>query len=315
MNKKLSAAGVALSIVSSALGAAVEKNGEASVEKAEPVRELAEESSPLFEAGFDNDFFTAYVWRNAVVNDRPVWEPCVWADLTFFEPFWVGGYVWQNWDLTNRRAKDGAPREMNETDFNVHVGATLWETEDEDFSVGLEIGNDFFTYRHMEDCPDSYEFYAKLTFDNPFVGAYAQYSQAYNPVAACYFELGLKKELNIGEVFGSENAFLNALTFGADWNLSMGSGKYLTEYLYGVGGGAYDDEAEEFENGYLDNGVGGTTIRFNLAWAVCDHFTLGLVAAYTGVLSGDIRDGLKADGYGDTFRDLVWGGVQAKLSF
>ena len=42
--------------------------------------ELEEKDDFPLEAGFDVDLFTAYVWRNAVQNDRAVAQPCVWAD-------------------------------------------------------------------------------------------------------------------------------------------------------------------------------------------------------------------------------------------
>jgi len=281
--------------------------------------ETEEHEPPWFEAGFDNDLFTAYVWRNAVANDRPVWQPCVWGDFTRFEPFWIGFSVWQNWDLSGRRADDGLPRAMNETDYNVHVGATAWESDDEAWSLGFEVGHEWYDYRpkdgYRSDYPTSYEIYVKSTFDTPFVGLYGQYSQAYDPVSACHFEVGLNKEINLGETFGREESILKDFTFGADWNVNFGSGKYLTEYLYCVGRGDYDDNEEAFEEDCLKNGIGGTTLKFTLGYAVCENFTLGVVAAYTAVLNQDARDGLQAAGYNSLYRNLVWGGVQAKISF
>lgn len=306
----------ALSMAASALcGAEVEKEAaEAATDEHEP---------PWFEAGFDNDIFTAYAWRNSIVNDRVVWQPCVWADFTRVEPFYLGFSIWQNWDLTKRRAKEGMPRAMNETDYNVHLGATAWESEDEEWSVSLELGHEWYTYRPDsgwgEDYPASYEFYLKAEFNNPFVGVYGQYSQAYHPVKACHFEVGLTKEVTIGELMESENDILNRLSVGADWNVNFGSGKYLTAYLYGVGSGryVYDEETEEeyFENDNLCNGIGGTTFRLNVGYEVCDCLTIGLVGAYTAVLNQDARDGLEAVGYGGSHKNLAWGGVQVKLSF
>jgi len=290
---------------------------------------MEEEDSKFYEFGFDNDLLTAYVWRNSVVNDGIVWQPCVWADLTCpqlfkcLPPLTFGGYVWQNWDLTGRRSDEGLPRAMNETDYNIHLGATVWESEDGEYGVWLEFGHDWFTYRNKpgygDDWPASYELYLKAEFTNPYVSVYGQYSQAYKPVCACHFEVGLKKDVNIGEALESESSFLKALTFGADWNMNFGSGKYLTEYLYGVGSGAYlyDEDADEFyfEDDYLSNGIGGTTIKFNLAWEVCEHFTLGVVAAYTGILSNEICESMSDAGYGTIHKSLAWGGLQAKVSF
>ncbi|MCQ2397017.1 MAG: hypothetical protein MJ106_04910, partial [Lentisphaeria bacterium] len=43
-------------------------------------------------------------------------QPCVWADLTYFDPFWIGFSYWQGWDLSDdRRGTDGDfQRRLNE---------------------------------------------------------------------------------------------------------------------------------------------------------------------------------------------------------
>jgi len=278
---------------------------------------LEDEEESLFSFGFDNDLFTAYVWRNAVFGDELVWQPCVWADFNVFDWFTIGGFVWQNWDLTANPEKSGRPRAMNETDFNVHIARSLWTSEDEAYDLCLEVGNDFFTYRQQEDVPNSYEFYLKLTFDNPFVGVYGQYSQAYNPVVAPYFEFGLNKEMTLAEICASENEFLDRWTLGANWSMSMASGKYFSNYFYGfLPEGEYDPESEEYEDERrLSNGVGGTTLKGTITYQVCEHFSLGLVVAYTAALSGEVCDALDYNGYGNMYKRLVWGGLQAKLDF
>jgi len=284
-------------------------------EVAEMVAEMEEEDEPLFTAGFDNDLFTAYVWRNAVFSDELVWEPCVWAEFNVNEWFSLGGFVWQNWDLTANPSKSGRPRAMNETDFNVYVSRSLWTSDDEAYDINLEIGNDFFTYRQQEDVPNSYEFYLKLRLDNPFVGFYGQYSQAYEPVAAPYFELGLDKEVTFSEIFSSESDFLERWTVGATWNLSFASGKYFTNYLYGTLPGEYDPESEEYDERGMSNGIGGTTLKGTIAYQVCEHFSLGLVVAYTALLTDEACDAMDWAEYGNMYKRLVWGGLQAKLDF
>jgi len=283
--------------------------------------ELEEEESAWFEAGVDLDLLSAYVWRNSVVNDELVFQPCVWFDFTRFQPYdmplKIGGFVWQNWDMTGVRAP--APRAMNETDFNVHVNLTPWQTEDEEYSFEIELGNDFFTYRRVEDCPNSYELYLKAKFNNPFVGIYGQYSQAYKPVSACYFEVGLNKEVNLGEMLDSESEILNRFTLAADWNMSFGSGKYFTNYLYGTIPGEYvkgeeGEEGEWTERG-MSNGIGGTTIKGNVAYQVCDNFSIGLVVAFTALLSDEARDAMDFADAGCMYKRLVWGGLQAKFEF
>jgi len=282
------------------------------------VAELEEENDdPPFTCGFDNDLFSAYVFRNAVFGDELVWQPCVWAEFNVADWFSLGGSVWQNWDLTANPKKMGRPRAMNETDFNIHVARSLWTSEDEAYVLNLELGHDFFTYRQQEDVPNDYELYLKLSFANPFVDVYGQFAECYNPVVSPFFELGLNKEMTLAEMFSSEDDFLGRWTVAANWSLSLASGKYFSNYYYGfLPEGEYDPESGEYEDERrLSNGIGGTTIRGTVSYQVCEHFTLGLVIAYTSSLSGEIDDALDYNGYGSMYKRLVWGGLQAKLEF
>jgi len=283
--------------------------------EAEAPATLEKEETKWFEAGFDTDLFSAYVFRNAIINDELVIEPCVWLDMTLFDLLTVGGNVWQNWNLTNRQRDWGIPNEMNETDYNVHINGNIWETDDEEYSLCLELAHDWFTYRYDLDCEN--ELALRLDFNNPFVGVYGKYSQAYYKESCCHFELGLSQEWNVGEIFESESDYLNRLSVGFDWNLNFASGRFFSNYVYGqIGRGRYDPEVEEYEDyENLSNGIGGTTIQGNVAYEVCENFTIGFVLAFTSTLSGEVREYLDQT-YGDrSFKDLVWGGLQAKLSF
>jgi len=296
MKKLMLIAATAISVVTFA----VEPTGEAPMPAAQageaPPEGGFQKQSPWswFEAEFSVDLFTAYVYRNAVFNDEAVIQPCISLDFVKFDD-WVtlGGFVWQNWNLTNNQRPDGIPNEMNETDYNVHLSSTIWESEDENYSLDLELGHEWFTYRY--DLDTSYEIYLNAEFVNPIVTVYGRYAQAYSPASGCYFEFGLKRECSIGEVMDSENEVLKSIKAGIDWNLGMGSERYMANYLY--------EDAQ--------NGVSGTTIRFNLGYDVCEFCYIGLTVAYTGVLNGDARDATEEQSY----RELCWGGLQAKLSF
>ena len=309
----MSASVCAVSFVSSAVAAEDVSKDEAQKATADEAEALEEEDEGWFSAGFDVDLFSAYIFRNAVINDELVLQPCVWVDLTLFDFLTVGGNVWQNWDLTDRMKRDGLPQEMNETDFNVHVGANIWETEDEEYSLYLQLQHDWYTYRY--DLDNSNELALRLEFNNPFVGVYGQYSQAYWPESACHFEVGLAQDWNVGELLESEDDILNRLTVGFDWNVNFASGKFFTNYIYGPVPGAYDPVADEYDEECMSNGIGGTTIKANLAYQVCDHFTIGAVLAFTSTLSGEARDAIEYMGRGGSFKDLVWGGLQAKIDF
>lgn len=280
----------------------------------EKAAELEEKEDKIFEAGLDLDFNSAYVDKNAVMNERMVIQPCVWADLTMLDPFTFGFYIWQNWDVTgNRRYQDGDFKHaLNETDYNVHAGLTCWQSEDEESDLSLEIGHDWFTYHGRRaphgEYPDTREIYAKLTFANPIVDVYGRTCWMYEDFGndedgykqGLYYELGFTKEIEITD----------DLTFGADWNVGFGDARYLC-YLYGD---CCDNEEDDVWS-HPDGGFGGTTLKFYLDYAVTEWFTLGARIAYTGVLSKDARSALKDNDCARECRDILWGGISAKFSF
>lgn len=277
--------------------------------------ELEEEEAQIFEAGFDADFFSAYVWRNAVQTDEPVLQPCVWADFTHFDPFWLGFSIWQNYDLTSRRhevMKGG----LTETDYNLHLGATAWANEDEDMSLDLEIGHEWFVNQQIKsEARESYkntaELYVKATFNNPIANVYGQASWMYDDFGdykqGMHYEIGFNKEIDLVE---------DTLSLGADWNVNFGDSRYLY-FLYG-GVDYVEDEFGDETWSNPDAGIGGTTIKTYLTWHITDWMSLVGTIAYTGVLNGSARQEL-ANGpcwQGDCYRrDLLWGGISLKFEY
>ena len=308
----------------------VEKAAEAATNK-EAAENLEEEDDAIFEAGFDFDFFSAYVWRNAIQTDEMVMQPCVWADLVKFDPFWVGFSIWQNYDLTDRRHND-LRKGLTETDYNVHVGATAWKSEEEDQELGVELGhewydNHFVRHGSGDAYPDTREIYVKLTYDNPFVNVYGQASWMYEDFGGfkqgVHYEIGFNRELDLAEVIDIPE---ETLTLGADWNVSFGTGHYLN-YLYGGTRSGYDENGEMQYDG-SSAGFGGTTVKVYLTWKITDNLSLGGTIAYTGVLNGAYRESIGDQGddwwdydeeaergNGSYQRDFVWGGVSLKLAF
>ena len=282
---------------------------------------IEEEDAKIFEAGFDFDFFTSYVWRNAVQTDEPVIQPCVWADLTYFEPFWLGFSVWQNYDLTSRRhevLKGG----LTETDYNVHLGATAWANEDETASLDLEIGHDWYVNQQVrsaarEDYKNTAELYVKATFNNEFVNVYGQASWMYDDFGAykqgLHYELGLNKEFDVLAPFELPE---ETLILGLDWNLNFGDSRYLY-FLYGGTDWGVDENGDDTWSN-PNAGIGGTTLKAYLTWNITDWVSLVGTVAYTGVLNGSARQALANDSgwQGDNYRrDLLWGGVSLKFAF
>jgi len=332
MNKLMTVVAASVCAVSLSASALAEENPSekpAGKEAAEAAEE--EESDQLFEAGVDLDFFSAYVWRNAVQNDDMVMQPCVWADFTALDPFWFGFSIWQNYDLTGRRST--YRRSLTETDYNVHAGVTAWESEDEELSLGFEIGHEWFSQnavRHGDgdDSPSTRELYLKATFDNPFVNVYGQVSWMYADFGAYKqsfnYEIGFNKEIEV----------CDTVTVGADWNVNFADGNYLNYLFGGVSNPQFDsfvDEAsgETVVERYDDydrtprGGFAGTTVKCYAAWAITDWMSLRATIAYTGLLNGSLRDAIgdmgsdydfygSGDGYP---RDLLWGGLSLNFTF
>jgi len=290
--------------------------------------ELEEKDDKSWEVGVDVETYTAYVWHNAISSDRAVVQPSVWGDWTFCDPLSLGFYVWQNYDLTNRRRHDGLRGEWNETDYNVHLGYAAWTSDDEEYALNLEFGHEWYTYdahghwddgsAKRKDYPTTYEFYLKGEFENPLVTPYAQASWDYLRNHGMYFELGVKKEKTLSDLFDSENDLMSQLALFGDWNVGGGSKRYLT-YLYAP---RYVDDGDgDYDPKYQKSGIGGTTVKVGLTWSPCDNFSLSLIGAYTAILNDrcaeGIREGHDFGDYGDyvDHRNLVWGGFKASLSF
>lgn len=258
---------------------------------------LEEKEDSILEAGLDIDLFSAYIWRNVVQTDKPVLQPCAWLDVTLTDWLSIGGFYWQGWDLSSDR-RDIYKHRLNESDYNIHLGATAWENEDGDTSLSFEGGHEWYTYHFtrreggQDLSPSTRELYLKAMFDNPVVNVYGQVSWLYDDIgdydSGFYYEIGFNKEFEL----------CDALTLGLDWNTSMGDGDY-NYFMTGV-----DDEA-----GFL-----GTTLKAYLSWAVTDWMSLVGTVAYTGLLDSDIRRGYNEDGARDD-KDILWGGVSAKFSF
>lgn len=287
-------------------------------EKSAEVEEEAEESA-LFEAGVDIDFFSAYVWRNAVQNDDMVIQPCIWADFTGLDPFWFGFSIWQNYDLTGRRS-DSLRRGFTETDFNVHVGATAWASDDESMSLELEFGHEWYDNHFVrdeakDDLADTRELYFKAKFSNPIVDVYGQASWMYKDFGyyeqGMHYELGLTKEIDLASVFDIDK---EKLMFGADWNVNFGDSHYLYYLLYGLSN-PYEENGEifdDFDRG-PDGGIGATTLKFYLSWQITEWMALKGSLAYTGIVNGDLRQAHGAQD--DENRDLLWGGLSLNIAF
>lgn len=265
-----------------------------------PVEEECD--SPL-SVGVDVDFLAGYVWRHSVSSDDLVIQPAVWAELDLCGPLSVGGYVWQNYDLTNRR-RDSFTYGLTETDYNIHIGLTAWESDEEcetPAKLTFELGHDWYTYQGAKDRasdPDTREIYIKGKFENSIITPYAQVAWMYQDFGdyrrGVYYELGLNKEIEVTEI----------VTLGADWSLGFGDRNY-NNFLFG-------------EDNY---GFGGTTVKLYSSIALTDWVSLKGTIGYTGVINAAMRKSIGEEGedydfHGDSYpRDLLWGGLSLNFEF
>ena len=261
---------------------------------------LEEEEDKLFEASLDLDLNSAYIWRNVVQTDKLVFQPCLSFDFVGLDPFWFGVWYWQGWDLSSDRS-DIFRRRLNESDYNIHAGATAWESEDGDMSLELEFGHEWYTYhfgRTRSDDASTRELYLHGKFANPIVDVYGQVSWMYDDIGECdsgwYYELGFNKEADLASWIDVPE---ETLKLGLDWNTSFGDADY-----------AY------FLTGTAQAGFVGTTVKAYLAWSITDWMTLTGTIAYTGLLGDAIRDDYNAGGCSDD-KDILWGGFRLSFSY
>ena len=276
------------------------------------------DSGYKLEYGVDIDVFSAYVWHNAVQFDRPVGQISPWVDWTVADLFYIGGSVWQNYDLDNGRHADGLRGEWNETDFNIHIGSEVWTSDDGESTLTIELGNEWYVYdAHGTDgsgvpnekyYPTTYETYLSAEFENPYVTPYGLIACDCRE-ASLFAETGLKKEASLSDLTGSEADWMSRVSVFGDLNVSFGSSRYL-EYLYG--------EVHDGAENRIRHGIGGATAKTGLAWKATDWLTLKGVVAFTSVLNTTARENLcDAAEMSDYVRraDLVWGGIQAAVEF
>ena len=311
----------AVSLSGSALAAEEVKDTTAVAADQEAAEAAEEESDKIVEAGFDFEFFSAYVWRNAVQTDEPVIEPCVWLDFVWLDPFWVGLSVWQNYDLTGRR-HEALKGGLTETDYDVHAGVTAWQNDDETQSLEFLLGHAWYVNQQVksaarEDFKNTAEIYLRADYKNEIVNVYGAAAWMYDDFGAykqgMHYELGLNREFDLADVIDIPE---ETLSLGLDWNVNFGDSRYLYFLYSGVD---YWEDADG--NEYCSNpdaGIGGTTVKAYLTWNITEWMSLVGTVAYTGVLNGSARQSLGSYPYfqGDCYRrDLLWGGVSLKFEF
>lgn len=252
-----------------------------------------------FSAGFNNEFYTGYQWRNQMSNTEGAYHGCLWADVPVFSNFYLGGYIWQNYDMTNNRGYKYA-NALTETDFGIHVGGKAWDNESESFPMALsfEFGHEWYLYHRRVRShfihPDTNEIYLNATLSNPIANLYGGVATQYHNYgdyrSGFHYMLGFNKEVSVPK--------LEALKLGADWNVGFANKQYQYWLI-----------------GTRSSGFTGTTLKFYAKYFLTEYLYLKPMIAYTGILNGDAREEMKSWNHDKNPRDALWGMLAINLVF
>ncbi len=222
------------------------------------------------------DFFSAYVWRGCVYNDRPVFQPGVTATYSTEDYGSFGAGLWSNFDLTERNRQVVAAG-LNEIDYSL-----FYTIDIESFT--LEVGHLWYTFPKANGS-DYYsstkEVYASLAYNNDIVTPFVSLTYDYNLYDGFYGNVGLNKEFAMSDRF----------TLGTEVSLGAGDNDYM-RYLGTDDAGLMDFNASVFAS-----------------FALTDTVSLGAKLAWMSLIDGDARDQ-------EPYRkeDILWGGVSINVS-
>lgn len=251
-----------------------------------------ETATKSWNVNFDAAAFSGYQWRGHVSNKEGAIQATLSGDIKLFGPLSFGGYIWQNYDLTDKRRKS-YENSLTETDYGLHLGLEAWTSDEGEYSLSFALGHDWITYnsrvgRNAAN-PDTREIYLQATFDNPFLTPYAEVNWMYADFgdyhAGLNYEIGLVKEF----------AITDCLTLGAKTNVGFENRDYQ-QFLFGTS----------------TSGITASTTRIYSILALTDIISLKATLAYTGLLNADAREELKHTSYK---RDFLWGSIALALAF
>jgi len=287
--KKLIVMAMAMVTVASV---AVAQTAAAPAEPAKAPETKVEEKSPLTFAA-TLDYYSAYVWRGIICNDRPVWQPGATISYSAGDYGTLSANVWQNWNASDRNGHVHAGG-LDESDY------TLSYTKDVG-PVSLEAGHIWYTFP----CPNgSYqgsseyahsteEFYAGAALNNSYVTPYIRSYADYNIVKGFYNQVGLRKSVTLTD----------RLTLNGDANLGLVDKNYVDQY---------DSDGHTMTPGWWDG-----NLSAGLMYALTDHVSVGAKLAWMSLLNGEARDkvndGSTNTNFGKT--DTLWGGLNLAASF
>ena len=204
----------------------------------------ADEES-LVKFRFNGDYYSKYIWRGQVLNDRSVFQPAVYISAYGFT-----GSIWGSFDLTNTNSNKG---EFTEFDYTLDYSAAVPGVEYLSFSAGVI----HYRFPNTQFNPTT-ELYGGLNAAVPL-----------SPAIKVYYDVDQIKgsyiQLSVGHIIEKlpqwrEDCYCN-LQVGA--SIGYGTSKYNEGY-FGVQVGALNDLTI---SGALPICVGRWTIKPSLGYS------------------------------------------------
>lgn len=306
MKKLLTAALVACAYASYAQQSTSD-NACDSVEAHEAALESESEENPIF-WGFGNyGFYSGYQLYGSLVNPEPTLQG--YAELNAnlsideFSLGYIGGGIWSNTDLTDRR-RDSYGKAFNEWDFNIHWGYTFWFDDEQTWGLGYRTSVVWYYYPHRRHhhmngstaTTVDWNHYVELV--NPYVIPFANFVHEYHESDGNLIEFGAKKPVEVSE----ELSITPSATFV--WRNS----NYCWCFPhYGT------------DENYRRCGSGLATMKLMLEanYRITDNFGLFAKVAYCHIIDEELRDAAETahgSDYGK-YKDFVWGGVGLSFNF
>lgn len=244
-----------------------------------------EEGGPL-SVEVSLDVLSDYVWRGTICNGNPVWQPSVTLGYDLGDWGALSANVWQSYDLTHKRGTATNSRRacgLQEIDYTLAYAVSLAD-------VDVEVGHIFYTFPNNNGASDQ-DVYATVAYNNPIVTPSASVYWNYNSAhgedpSAVYFSFGLAHDFEP----------VGGLTLTPSASLGFGDNAW---------------------SGYVTGESAGTeltdqTIGLAASYAITANFSVGAQINYTWTPSHTLRH---LDYMGSGKSQLVWGGVNATLSF
>jgi hypothetical protein len=171
--------------------------------------------------GFSTDYYSKYIWRGQVLDNKSVLQPAVWASAYGFT-----GSIWGNMELTNSsRVVPDSAWEFSEFDYTLDYSGTMPSTDWLGFSVGMI----YYRFPNQVYEPTA-EIYGGFSLPKVPLSPYFKWYRDIDEIKGSYFQFGLGHTfekvyvvnedcycgLQLGASLGWGNSAYNKGYFGVD---------------------------------------------------------------------------------------------------